>query len=87
MTVPKVHSDTDTAALENAVSHTASAMRMAGAIATRDHMTQTEIKALLSSIIYHLAQAQEQHYKMQIIRNRNNPRRRKGGAATDGGGT
>lgn len=80
MTVPKVHSDTDTAALENAIAHTANAMRMAGAIATREHMTQTETKAALSSIIYHLAQAQEQHRAMQAIRNRNNPRRRKGPA-------
>lgn len=80
MTMPKVHSDTDTALLENAIAHTASAIRMAGAIATREHMTQTEIQAVLSRVLYHLSQAQGEHHKMQLIRERNNPRRKKGQA-------
>lgn len=83
MTRPKVHSDKDAALLLDALAHNGDALRLAAAIAQHDHLTRTEVRALLASVISHMAATQEKLREMQRIREENNPRRRKSEGADE----
>ena len=80
MTMPKIFSDTDAAALGDACTHNRAALKLAGRIAAKEDITLLEMRAHMAVLLHHLAQTQVKLSEMERIREANNPRRRKVGA-------
>lgn len=85
MTKPKIHSDSDSVLLGDAIAHTNTAIELLGRIALRDGMRITDVRASLAGALVHLAQSQRNLHQMQGIRDANNPRRKAKTAAAQSG--